>query len=618
MSVSKKALDILSPAAREAFLNAQQAADEGDEYPLRAFAALRTYPVSIEQFIRDPEYLGSEALYPEVMKALIELNNPVVPGSEHRSRLWAGYTEAILTGGIGTGKSTIAVYSMLYQVYILSCFRTSHTYFELDPTSEIVIVFQNRTERLAKAVDYDRFKALADQSLYFRKQFSFDHRVKSELRFPNRIIVKPVSGADTAVIGQNVFSGVIDELNYMETIQKSQRSHDGRTYDQASAVYESIARRRASRFQRRGRIPGLLCLVSSRRYPGQFTDRREAERKRQIRETGTTSIYLYDRKLWEMKPEGFYSGEMFRVFAGNFARQPRILASDETLPVEELALVIDVPVEHRPEFERDILNALRDIAGVSALAIEPYLTNREAVAGCFTDRRSVVSLLETDFKTTRIGLYPSEIMRPKLLRFAHLDLSITGDATGVVVGCVDRFVEIKRGSVKEVLPHIHIDFVLRVLPPANGEISYHKIRKLLYLLRDEGMNLLFVSADSFQSVDMLQTLQRNGFMTGRRSMDRTTAAYEFLKAAIYDGRIDIPDHSKLREELISLEVDTKAGKIDHPPGGSKDLADALAGVAYGLALRREVWSQHNIVPGEAAPRLVAEARRMAQASVAGY
>jgi hypothetical protein len=610
--VKKKALNSLSPAVREAVLSAQQADEEGDNYPLSALRALKDYPVPIEQFIRDPKYLGSNALYPEVMGALIELNNPKVEGNKYRSRLWVGYTEAILTGGIGVGKSTIAIYSMLYQLYILSCFKSPHDYFDLDPASEIVIVFQNKTERLAKAVDYNYFKELVDQSPYFREQFRYERKVTSELKFPKRIVVKPVSGADTAVIGQNVFCGVIDEVNFMETIEKSSRSHDGRDYDQASALYDSISRRRASRFQKRGHLPGMLCLVSSRRYSGQFTDQREAERTRQLQATGKTSIYLYDRKLWEIKPKGTYSGEMFRVFVGDFARQPRILSPDEKFLANDEPLVIDVPVEHRPEFERDILNALRDIAGVSTQAIHPFLTNREAIAECFTERPSILSLQETTFENPKLELYPARFVRPDLLRFAHLDLSVSGDATGIVVGCVDRFVKIKRGNETEVLPHFQIDFALRVMPPANGEIPYHRIRKLLYMLRSHHMNLLFVTADSFQSVDMLQTLQHKGFKTGQKSMDRTTAPYEHLKSAIYDNRLSMPKHDKLGEELISLEVDEKAQKIDHPPGGSKDLADALAGVVYGLAMRREVWFQHGIVPGEAAPKFRAQARERAR------
>jgi hypothetical protein len=604
MTVNEEALDILSPAAREAFLQAQKSAQDGDDYALRAFAALKHYPVSIETFIQDPAYVGSDALYPEVMKALVDLNNPAVEDQEHRSRLWNQYTEAVLTGGIGTGKSTIAVYSMLYQLYVLSCFRSPHEYFELDPTSEIVIIFQNRTERLAKAVDYDRFKALVEQSPYFKENFPFDHKLKSELRFPNRIIVKPVSGSDTAAIGQNVISGIIDEVNFMETVERSRKSYDGRTYDQASSLYETIARRRASRFQKRGNLPGLLCVVSSRRYPGQFTDQREDERTRQIQETGSTSIYLYDRKLWEIKPEGTYSGETFRVFIGNFSQKPRVLAANENDDGDLSEGILDIPIEHKPEFDRDILNALRDIAGVSTQAIQPFFTNREAIAACFNERPSIISSPSTDFTTQSLTITPTNFYRPELIRFVHLDLSISGDATGVVVGCVDKFVQVQRGQEIEVLPHIHIDIVLQVFPPSDGEIPYHRIRELLYALRDNGLNIEFISADSFQSVDMLQILQRAGFKTGQRSMDRTLAPYEILKSALYDNRVSIPEHHALRHELIALEVDHQSKKVDHPPAGSKDVSDALAGVVHGLTMRREIWTQHKVRPENSAPRFV--------------
>lgn len=333
----------------------------------------------------------------------------------------------------------------------------------------------------------------------------------------------------------------------------------------------------------------ISCVGNVR---SQFTDQREAERSRQLSETGTTSIYLYDRKLWEVKPEGTYSGETFRVFVGNFSQQPRVLVDNDN----ENTDVIDVPIEHKPEFDRDILNALRDIAGVSTQAIQPFFTNREAIAACFSDRKPLLSCLSTDFIQPPLELFSSRFYRPELIRFAHLDLSISQDATGIVVGCVDKFVKVQRGSEIEILPHIHIDLVLRVMPPADGEIPYHRIRELLYLLRDHGMNLRFVTADSFQSVDMVQTLGRAGFITGQRSMDRTPAPYEWLKSALYDKRLTIPEHNVLRDELLALEVDSKAGKIDHPPSGSKDLADALAGVVYGLSTRREVWSQHKVIP----------------------
>ena len=106
MSIKQSDLDVLSPEAREEFLLASAAAKSGDEHPLRVFAALHSYPVSVKTFVTDPSYLGSSALYEGVLDALVELNNPKEPGREHRARLFTRYTEAVLTGAIGTGKTS--------------------------------------------------------------------------------------------------------------------------------------------------------------------------------------------------------------------------------------------------------------------------------------------------------------------------------------------------------------------------------------------------------------------------------------------------------------------------------------------------------------------------------
>ena len=81
-------------------------------------------------------------------------------------------------------------------------------------------------------------------------------------------------------------------------------------------------------------------------------------------------------------------------------------------------------------------------------------------------------------------------------------------------------------------------------------------------------------------------------------MDRDPIAYEMLKAALYDGRVDLPKHDHLERELVSLERDEKTGKVDHLPHGSKDLADALAGVVWGLSTRLEVYYEHDVGPWE--------------------
>ena len=70
--------------------------------------------------------------------------------------------------------------------------------------------------------------------------------------------------------------------------------------------------------------------------------------------------------------------------------------------------------------------------------------------------------------------------------------------------------------------------------------------------------------------------------------------FTFTKSALYDNRVAIPKHKRLYNELIKLELDEAKDKVDHPPNGTKDCADALAGVVYGLSTRREIWARHDI------------------------
>ena len=202
-----------------------------------------------------------------------------------------------------------------------------------------MIVFQSVNKNLAKDVDYPRFRDMIERRPYFTRHFPFDRDRQSEMRFPNNIVVKPVSGQDTGALGQNVIGGIIDEVNFMAVVENSKTKRDGTAYDQAVQNYNAIARRRESRFMQKGALPGMLCLVSSTNYPGGMTDMKEAEART------NTPIYVYDKRLWELRPERF-CGERFRVFVGDETRKPRIMDEDDVVAIEDEHLVVAVPVEY--------------------------------------------------------------------------------------------------------------------------------------------------------------------------------------------------------------------------------------------------------------------------------
>jgi len=420
--------------------------------------------------------------------------------------------------------------------------------------------------------------------------------MRSELIFPERIIVRPLSSKPTAAIGTNVIGGILDEVNFMEVVEHSKQAADGAVYDQALEMYNSIARRRKSRFMAAGRkLPGMLCLVSSKRYPGEFTDQKRLEAVRELERTGQTSIYVYDRRLWEIKPLGTYGKGRFRLFLGDHTRKPEILPDRSQVTPEDQQLVMEVPCEFRSEFERDMLSAVRDIAGNATFALHPFIMNTEAVASAFDRCPSILSVPRTDFVSARPVLFPRRIHRPAEPRFAHVDLGLSRDSTGVAIGWVPEFVDVSRGdSTRQPMPRIRFDLILEVVPPRGGEIQFEDIRNLFVRLREQGMNLKWISFDSFQSADSLQLLRHKGFITAAQSIDKTPLPYEVMRTAFYEGRVEAPQHDKAREEIIRLERDPRTGLIDHAPRFSKDCADAVAGVVYGLTYRRETWLRHRV------------------------
>jgi hypothetical protein len=176
-----------------------------------------------------------------------------------------------------------------------------------------------------------------------------------------------------------------------------------------------------------------------------------------------------------------------------------------------------------------------------------------------------------------------------------VDLGLTCDSAGVAIGWVGGFTEMPcSDNTFEMIPMINLDLILEVKPPRNGEIEFENIRRLFYKLREAGMNLKWISFDSFQSVDSVQLLRQKGFITGSVSMDKSSLPYDVTKTAFHDGRIKSPKHEKALSEIVRLERDPQTGRIDHPPNFSKDCADAVAGVVYGLTYRREVGARHRV------------------------
>jgi hypothetical protein len=146
---------------------------------------------------------------------------------------------------------------------------------------------------------------------------------------------------------------------------------------------------------------------------------------------------------------------------------------------------------------------------------------------------------------------------------------------------------------------------MRLKAAPGTEIMFQEIRQIIYSLKDDlGFRLKTVSMDGFQSTDTKQQLRKRRFNVQYVSTDRSKLPYEDLRDAIYENRIEFPPYftylKKGDDEPVQIavkelsELEEHDHKIDHPEDGSKDVADAMAGVVYTLmgdrSYRRNVVS----------------------------
>nr|UXE44999.1 hypothetical protein Hi04_10k_c4039_00007 [uncultured bacterium] len=539
-------------------------------------------PVSIEQFIEDDKYLGTLLrgnIFPKIKADLIEL--------------FAGrYTEVLLMGAIGWGKSLFAEVGIAYDLYKVSCLKNPADAFGLIPNSNVAFINVSVDKRQATKVLFTGIGNLIRNSPYFREQFPFDPNITTELRFPRGVDCYPVAAREQALLGEGVFSAAFDEMNFYAVVEKSRQHPEGGTYDQALQLYTKMSRRIKSRMNKRGMLPGHLWMVSSARYPNDFTERKAVE--------ALTDKLIFVRQYagWETKPRSDFMKETFEVEVGDITRRSRILDGTETDVNQER--VITVPMDFRVDFDKDPDEATRDFAGVSVLSIRPFIGRRDMITkmmetGTKLGLKHPYSAFTVSLQSEHEYLIPEYFdwqfdkdgQRTKLQGgpyYAHIDLAKNNDAAGFAVTHIVGTKEISLGFGREKKfeqrPIIRVDLVLQIVAPPKGEIRIAAVRELLYRLRDLGMQFQIVSYDSFASEDSIQILKQEGFEADNLSVDLDPAAYQATKEAIYDERLLCYEMPILRQELATVRRDDKTGKIDHPVHGSKDCSDAVAGAVW--------------------------------------
>lgn len=538
-------------------------------------------PVSIDEFICNPYYLGQtnrngDAVYPFWRETVRNIFNE---GNR--------YSEIVLSGATRIGKTSTMTIIMAYMLYRLMLYRNPHEYFKKKEVSRFTIAFANLNMKLAEGVAYREFNDTLKDSPFFNEHGRFSRSDRNFYYIPEGDKIDIVAGSDaTMFLGMQIFAAAIDECNFAKAGVKDinlAKTHMKKLYDTVNA-------RISGTFRLNGEVYGKMITSSSKNTDSDFlSDHIENQLN-----AGNTHLYLVDRPQWEILPKEMFSDEVFHFTVGDRYKRGFVIPEendDEEHRQEYINQgyqVIAAPAELRKNFVADYDIALRDIAGISVVGAMGFIT-QEAITPCISQTRhnpfftDIIQVGTKDNKTIeeffRVDVVPANLKR--CLLNIHLDLSETGDRTGIGGVCVDgnKIVEDFEGR-KVSMPFFREIFSVGVEPPRGDRLSFQKVVNFLLWLRRSGFNIGTISTDQYQSSYLRELLTAQGFRTGKISVDRSEDPYIGLKNVLYDQRIELVKNDFRDTELVNLQ--RVNGKIDHKPNTSKDISDCLCGSVWTL------------------------------------
>ncbi|MFW9949855.1 MAG: hypothetical protein ACFFKA_07005 [Candidatus Thorarchaeota archaeon] len=272
-------------------------------------------------------------------------------------------------------------------------------------------------------------------------------------------------------------------------------------------------------------------------------------------------------------------------------------------------MIIKVPLSLKSRAMQDLDNFIRDIANVTETGTRPFIRRRKKIRMAVKDYLNPFLPLTKDF-------LPGYQCIDDYRRFMHIDLAHTRDSVGIAMCHVPTFVEREEIDTftKEIervlLPVVKVDFWGKLTAMKREEIILSDVREIIYKLSKLGFYFGLITFDRFQSLESIQTLRRYGYIAGHHSVDRTTSAliidYEdksevgytkqstegnnnathvALRDLLYDDRLEVPNSDDIYDtDWFVYETEnaqyTKTGKIDHPPTGSLDVEQAIAGSVF--------------------------------------
>jgi hypothetical protein len=503
-----------------------------------------------------------------------------------------------------THNTWIMMAILLYRLVLTTMLRNPQNFFGISRGSNIIYNILSVTREVVRQTAFGDAINFMSVSPYFIKELKFDPEMeysKSVIPLSNNIFLTAGSKG-WHVLGRNVLGVALDEGNF-----RLEQDPDKKAY----ALYDQIRTRIANRFQKsEGFLPAISMIASSASDESSFTEMiiKEIER---VDSPLTQKVYrqpVYKVKRHELK----LGPRWFKVAHGLRNQDPFILTGwykENGDPIEghevheecpKGAKTELVPEMYWPDFKRNCRANLQAVSGISTGGSHRLFSSLITVERCIelSEAEGIVSPIKNNLRSfpmsvedelniwdylvhsafaTRVQSRVVPKRHPNRLRYVHIDLATTGKAGLAICHLAGgKKVEgVVRGGepFDEYRLVVEYDFILTIVAGQTKPINFNKICRFFLWLRDYcGFRFGLITADMYQSIMPLQTLEAAGFKVDRQSLDRDKTAYVAWRTGFEDLCIRLYRQEEMLEEAEKLmEVDKK---FDHPDTGSKDTTDA--------------------------------------------
>lgn len=544
-------------------------------------------PVDIETFLTDDNYLGKawkdasgkSKVYPFWMETLKKL---------FPTNIDTAYDTLLESGARGIGKSEVGCGAVgAYLMYRILCLKNPLEYYHLKPTEKICFAFMNIKKELAKQIAIDKFQKTIQMSPWFMSRGRMTTFEGEPYWIPPNYISIIIGSQSDDVIGLPIFFCFQDEISFIrnQDIDKQKQK--------AKDMIDTAIGGMLTRFIHNGKNPTMLVVASSKRSEQSFMEEyiktlSEGENK--------SKVYVVDKPVWEVKPKGTYGEGVFYVGLGNKYMASIVIPTEDNDNLDKYKekgyRIIEVPRFFRAKFLEDIDRNLCDIAGISVASTNKYMSG-ERVAECINEqfKNPFPDVIETGNGKDDVMQYrqvfnmdnvPKELMCKPL--FVHLDMSVSGDMTGIAgVWILGKKVTTDGNPSKDL--SFRLAFSTSIKAPKGYQISFEKNRNFIRWLKEVGFKIKKVTYDTFQSYDTGQQLKAEGFDCEILSVDRVDSdkvckPYQYLQSTIYEHRLVMYKSDRLFDEFLDIERNINTGKVDHTVNGHKDALDAVCGATF--------------------------------------